>query len=148
VQETDGQIVSREIQARPALTADRRIRAVVDLATRSRRNPRVQESHQGAKNAALRLTPKPEQNHIVFAENTVDQVRKNRLVIPYNTGKKDLLFSQRLLQVSSHFILDAAASGMNGVVRAFPEISESLGRGLIHDVNTSPNREASQISRP
>ncbi len=95
-----------------ATAADRRVRIVVNLASREVRHLRIEQGRQRAQDAAFRLSSQSEKNEIVARENGVDDLWDDCVVITDNAGKDGsvAVFPQMGYQIVAKFVFDAACT--------------------------------------
>jgi hypothetical protein len=79
----------------------------VDLAAGDRGQEGIEEGRQAPQQAALRLAPQPQQDHVVAREDGVHHPRHDRLVVAEDPRKQLLAAAQLGEQVSAHLVLDA-----------------------------------------
>ena len=81
----------------------------MDLAAGDDRQMLVEQRHERAQDAALRLTAQAEQNEVVTRENRVDQLRNDRFVVADDAGEQRLAAAELCDEVVADFVLHRSA---------------------------------------
>ena len=87
-------------EPRAARAADRVERIVVDLAARHHRDLLVEQRHERAEQARLRLAAQAEQDEVVLRQQRVDQLRHDGVVVADDAGKERLAGAQLAIRFS------------------------------------------------
>src|SRR5213083_3158423 len=112
------------------------------------REPLIQKVNKGAQNPALRLASQAKQDHVMFAQNRVDDLGDHGFVVTHDARKEGLSLAKLFEQVHPHFVFNSTPSGVQRMIGTVAELSKRPGELLIHAPNTSRNSEASQTLKP
>ena len=128
-----------------AVLRNRLERIIVDLAACENRDLLVEQRHELAENAALRLAAQAEQDEVVTREDRVDELGNHRLFVTHNAGKQRRAVLEQADQVFPHFVFyGALAAGRAGPLRAL-QLTEC--RRLCHGSTLNPSARALQPLR-
>ena len=113
----------------PAVLGDRLKRIVVDLAARQHRDLFVEQQHQLAQDAALRLSPEPQQDEVVARQDRVHELRDHRVVVAHDTREQGRPVFEQAHEVVAHLVLHGALAA--GRARPFGlfQFAQSSGFG-------------------
>jgi len=99
-------VLGDQVEAAPT---DRRVRVIVDLAACDPWHVRVEQGNQRAHDAALRLAPFAEQDHVVTRDHRVGQLRQHRVVVAHDPIEQRLAGAKAGQEIAAHFLLDRLA---------------------------------------
>src|SRR2546427_3214755 len=126
-QPRDRRAVALFRDARAARSADRVERVVVDFASRHHRDLFVEQGDQGTQQPRFRLTPQAEQDEIVLRQQSVDELRDDRIVVADDAGEERLAFAKRADEVRPNFLVDAAVGDLPRL-RRLAQLAQSGNR--------------------
>ena len=121
----DRHVVAFRADARPACSAQRRERIVVDLTAGDHRDLFVEQIDQAAEDAALRLTAQAEQDEVVPRQDRVHELRDDRLVVSDDAGKQPIAGVELPHEVVADLLLHRPGPGA-GVLA---QVTEGLNQG-------------------
>jgi hypothetical protein len=82
------------------------VRVVVDLAARDDRHPLVEQRHERANHAGLRLAALAEEHHVVAGEHRVGELRDDGVVVPITPSTSGSPFASTAHRVGTELFLD------------------------------------------
>src|SRR5213596_385325 len=96
------------------------------------REPLIQKVNKGAQNPALRLASQAKQDHVMFAQNRVDDLGDHGFVVTHDARKEGLSLAKLSEQVHPHFVFNSTPSGVKRMIGTVAELSKRPGELLIH----------------
>jgi hypothetical protein len=132
LQPVDRRVVAFGRQPGPARGADGIERVIVDVTARHDRDLRVEQGHERAHQAGLRLAAQAEENEVVAGEQRVHQLRDHRVVVADDAGKERFAGAQLLNQVRANFLVHRPVRHVTALDRA----AELANRGNLGSGHT------------
>src|SRR6266545_5611804 len=120
----------------------------MDFAPGHAREPLIQKMRKGAQNPAFRLASQAKQDHVMFAQNRVDDLGDDGFVVTHNAGKECVSLAKLFKQVHPHLVFNSTSFRVQGMIGTAAELSKRFGELLTHAPNTNRNDEASQTVKP